>query len=393
MSTVRGTVQLVPRWKKLNEKNRVAWWAAWVGCTVDDSDFTIFLLIMVPIKVRRLVIRRRRGVHRRCGCAVGAHPHRAGFLIGWAGRPPMISIPSGFLGSGGSIAGSARTSPSSSALDWHRHGRRPRRITWEGSAVRCPFARLHKWCGGGLLGQRLAPSARILRAINDTIGWRGMPWVGVLRAGPWRGSEDVEELPVPSANRNTEREQQREEAAATVGDLQPWHAGNSSVSNAADVRCSTTDDFDLGTVRDGTAGATSCMGSMMVGLAMVVANLLGFIAMAFGAGRQAPGSLVVDDHPGRRWAIHHAEPSPQDLSLWILLDFLQQARSLRTGTATRPSLRSSASRWKRGRPLSAVHLSPGSHLRGVVAPRSPTLAVDDHLGFVIPMLIGDHVSA
>ena len=36
------TVKPIPWWKD-------AWWAAWLGWTLDAFDFTVFLLIMVPI--------------------------------------------------------------------------------------------------------------------------------------------------------------------------------------------------------------------------------------------------------------------------------------------------------------------------------------------------------
>src|SRR6201987_2644681 len=39
----------VPWWKEPTKDQWVAWIAAWLGCTLDAFDFTIFLLIMVPI--------------------------------------------------------------------------------------------------------------------------------------------------------------------------------------------------------------------------------------------------------------------------------------------------------------------------------------------------------
>src|SRR5271157_1925444 len=40
---------LVPWWKEPTKDQWLAWWAAWLGWTLDAFDFTIFLLIMVPI--------------------------------------------------------------------------------------------------------------------------------------------------------------------------------------------------------------------------------------------------------------------------------------------------------------------------------------------------------
>ena len=39
----------VPWWKEPTKDQWLAWWAAWLGWTLDAFDFTIFLLIMVPI--------------------------------------------------------------------------------------------------------------------------------------------------------------------------------------------------------------------------------------------------------------------------------------------------------------------------------------------------------
>ena len=39
----------MPWWKEPTKDQWLAWWAAWLGWTLDAFDFTIFLLIMVPI--------------------------------------------------------------------------------------------------------------------------------------------------------------------------------------------------------------------------------------------------------------------------------------------------------------------------------------------------------
>ena len=43
------TVRTVPWWKEPTKDQWMAWIAAWLGWTLDSFDFTIFLLIMVPI--------------------------------------------------------------------------------------------------------------------------------------------------------------------------------------------------------------------------------------------------------------------------------------------------------------------------------------------------------
>src|SRR5499426_3914610 len=39
----------IPWWKEPTKDQWMAWWAAWLGWTLDAFDFTVFLLIMVPI--------------------------------------------------------------------------------------------------------------------------------------------------------------------------------------------------------------------------------------------------------------------------------------------------------------------------------------------------------
>ena len=49
MSSTAANAQQVPWWKEPTKDQWIAWWAAWLGWTLDAFDFTIFLLIMVPI--------------------------------------------------------------------------------------------------------------------------------------------------------------------------------------------------------------------------------------------------------------------------------------------------------------------------------------------------------
>jgi MFS transporter, SHS family, lactate transporter len=49
MTTVVGSAQRIPWWKEPTKDQWLAWWAAWLGWTLDAFDFTVFLLIMVPI--------------------------------------------------------------------------------------------------------------------------------------------------------------------------------------------------------------------------------------------------------------------------------------------------------------------------------------------------------
>src|SRR5580658_3177422 len=49
MSVAADTTKRVSWYKEPTKDQWLAWWAAWLGWTLDAFDFTIFLLIMVPI--------------------------------------------------------------------------------------------------------------------------------------------------------------------------------------------------------------------------------------------------------------------------------------------------------------------------------------------------------
>src|SRR5260221_5781552 len=49
MATTAEIAAKMPWWKEPTKDQWLAWWAAWLGWTLDAFDFTIFLLIMVPI--------------------------------------------------------------------------------------------------------------------------------------------------------------------------------------------------------------------------------------------------------------------------------------------------------------------------------------------------------
>ena len=49
MTTTVGTGGRIPWWMEPTKDQWMAWIAAWLGWTLDAFDFTIFLLLMVPI--------------------------------------------------------------------------------------------------------------------------------------------------------------------------------------------------------------------------------------------------------------------------------------------------------------------------------------------------------
>jgi MFS transporter, SHS family, lactate transporter len=49
MAIATGAAVSIPSWKEPTKDQWIAWSAAWLGWTLDAFDFTVFLLIMVPI--------------------------------------------------------------------------------------------------------------------------------------------------------------------------------------------------------------------------------------------------------------------------------------------------------------------------------------------------------
>ena len=78
----------MPWWKEPTKDQWLAWWAAWLGWTLDAFDFTVFLLIMVPIaKEFNVPLTEVTAVFTiTCGCGWSARPHRAGSPTGSGGR-------------------------------------------------------------------------------------------------------------------------------------------------------------------------------------------------------------------------------------------------------------------------------------------------------------------
>ena len=75
-------------WREPTKDQWLAWWAAWLGWTLDAFDFTVFLLIMVPIAQEfNVPLAEVTAVFTiTCGCGSLVHVPRAGLLIGWGGK-------------------------------------------------------------------------------------------------------------------------------------------------------------------------------------------------------------------------------------------------------------------------------------------------------------------
>src|SRR5215471_11723170 len=180
-------VRDVPWWQEPTKEQWYAWWAAWLGWTLDAFDFTVFLLIMVPISqefgvpLSDVVAILSLTLVARLFGAVGS-----GWLADRVGRklPLMLSIlgyslcnfvagfsPTfGFLFFFRALLGIFMGAewPAGAALAMEQWPIRSRGFM--GGVLQ------GSWSIGFLL------SSVIYGLFFDLIGWRGMLWIGVLPA-------------------------------------------------------------------------------------------------------------------------------------------------------------------------------------------------------------------
>src|ERR1700681_4216402 len=187
MVTVAGAAKPIPWWKEPTKDQWMAWWAAWLGWTLDAFDFTVFLLIMVPIAKEfdvpltavagvlsvTLVMR-----------LVGAVA--SGWLADRIGRKTPLMISIAWFSVCNFIAGFSPTFwflllcrtllgigmgaewPAGAALAME---------TWP--------QRSRGFMGGvlqGSWGVGFLMSSAIYALLYNSIGWRGMLWMGILPA-------------------------------------------------------------------------------------------------------------------------------------------------------------------------------------------------------------------
>ncbi len=222
----------IPWWKEPTKDQWLAWLAAWLGWTLDAFDFTMFLLIMVPISqefhvpLTEVAFVLSVTLWMRLVGAVGS-----GWLADRIGRkiPLMISIlwyslanfAAGFsptftylflfrallgIGMGGEW-------PAGAALAMETWPQRSRGLM--GGVLQ------GSWGLGFML------SSAIYGLFYSYIGWRGMLWIGVLPAlSVLYVRKYVNEPPVWLENRRRQREEQREVRTPLLSIFKPRVLGN-----------------------------------------------------------------------------------------------------------------------------------------------------------------------
>src|SRR6476646_6251427 len=399
MAVAASTATTVAWWKEPTKDQWLAWVAAWLGWTLDAFDFTIFLLIMVPIAkdfgipltevaiVFTLTLWMR---------LVGATA--SGWLADRIGRKKPLMISIAWFSACNLFAGLApsfwllllfRTAlgvgmgaewPAGAALameTWPQRSRGFMSGVLQGS-----------WSIGFLL------SSVIYGLFFDIIGWRGMLWIGVLPAlSIVYIRYFVKEPEVWVENRRLQRTQQREVRAPLIKIFQRgmlgntllacwWKASNFVLYYSIWALFATHLQADLKLTTMGTA------------IPFMVANILSFLGMAFWG--------WTADFIGRRWAMMIpaaiAIPiAPMYLftsdPFWITVGFGLQGAFGGALYSQLPAYLSERFPTEVRATSSAFCYHQGAILGGLVAPVLAYFAVNYQVGLVLPMLVGTCAAA
>jgi SHS family lactate transporter-like MFS transporter len=391
------TLARVPWWKEPTKDQWIAWWAAWLGWTLDAFDFTIFLLIMVPIAnefkvpltdvaaVFTVTLWLR---------LVGATA--SGWLADRVGRKTPLMISIFWYSICNFIAG---FSPSFAFLFFFRAllgiGMGAEWPAGASLAMESWPVRSRGFMSGVLQGSwgiGFAMSALIFATCNDLIGWRGMLWIGVLPALAvvWV-RKYVKEPEVWLENRKKQREQQREVHTPLFAIFKPRFLSNTLLACWWMTSCFVTY-YSIWALFATHLQKDLGLGSLMVGLPLVVANLLGFGAMCFWG--------WVGDVLGRRWSmmlpaffgifitpIYLLTTDP----FWIIGGFWVQSLFAGAIYSQLPSYLTERFPTEVRATASAFTYHTGAISGGLVAPVLTYFAINYQLGFAIPMLIGTTV--
>jgi SHS family lactate transporter-like MFS transporter len=377
----------------------MAWWAAWLGWTLDAFDFTIFLLIMVPIaKEFNVSLTEVTAVFTitlwmRLIGAVGS-----GWLADRIGRktPLMISILwysicnfiAGFSPSFWFLflfrallgIGMGAEWPAGAALAME---------TWP--------ARSRGFMSGvlqGSWGLGFLLSSAIYGLFYDAIGWRGMLWIGILPAlSVVYVRYFVEEPKVWVENRRRQRQENREVKTPLFAIFKRgllmntltacwWMASNFVVYYSIYSLFAAHLQKDLN------------LSAGLVATPLAFANLAGFVAMGMWG--------WVADVLGRRWSMIIPAAiavlvAPLYLLTenftWVAVGFVVQGAFGGAIYSQLPAYLSERFPTEVRATASAFCYHQGAIFGGLVAPVLTYFATSWQIGFAIPMLIGTVVGS
>ena len=389
----------IPWWKEPTKDQWFAWWAAWLGWTLDAFDFTVFLLIMLPISrefgvpLTNVAFVLTLTLWMRLIGAVGS-----GWLADRVGRkiPLMISI----LGYSfcNFIAG---FSPGLLFLIIFRAllgvfmG-----AEWPAGAALAMESwpiRSRGFMSGilqGSWGIGFALSSLLYGLLYSYIGWRGMLWIGVLPAfAVFFVRRYVKEPAVWAENRRLQRALNREVHAPLVSIFKAglltntltacwWMASNFVLYYSLTALFATHLQKDLG------------LSPALVATPFLLFNLVGFVAMGFWG--------WVGDTLGRRWSMIIPAAIAVPLApiyllstdfTWIAVGFVVQGAFGGALYSQLPSYLSERFPTEVRATASAFCYHQGAIFGGFVPLVLTFFAEYYKVGLVVPMLIGTWAAA
>jgi SHS family lactate transporter-like MFS transporter len=393
MATIADVRAPLPWWKEPTKDQWLAWVAAWLGWTLDAFDFTIFLLIMVPIAQAfgaNLVEVAFIGTLTLWLRLVGAVA--SGWLADRIGRktPLMISIlwysicnlAAGLSPSFWLVVffrallgiGMGAEWPAGAALameSWPARSRGFMSGVLQGS-----------WSLGFLL------SSLAYGALYDSIGWRGLLILGVLPALAvvWIRIY-VKEPPVWTENRRLQREQKKE-VRTPLFDIFRLHMLPNTLTACLWMASGFVVYYSVFGMFATHLQKDLQLSPQMVATPLALANLVGFLAMSFWG--------WVADRWGRRWAMI----IPAAIGLFITPlyifptsyavvagAFILQGAFLGAIYGQNPSYLSERFPTEVRATASGFCYHQGAIFGGLTFPVLAWLAAGQPLGFAIPMLI------
>jgi len=396
----RETVSTIPWWKEPTKDQWLAWSAAWLGWTLDAFDFTIFLLIMLPISqefnvpltavtaVFTLTLWMR---------LVGATA--SGWLADRIGRKKPLMISIAWYSACNFIAGF-------SPAFWFLFLFRALLGIGMGAEWPCGAAlameswpiRSRGYMAGVLqaswgIGALLSSAAYGL--LYTSIGWRGLLMIGVLPAlSIVYVRRFVKEPPVWVENRRLQRVQQREVHVPLLKIFKRgllgntltacwWMASGFITYYSINALFATHLQKDLG------------LSPMAVAVPIMLANIGVFLSCGMWG--------VVSDKLGRRWAmiipaLLAIPVAPLYLlstdMFWIAVGFVVQGMCGGGGMQGQmPPYLAERFPTEVRATASAFCYHQGAIFGGFVAPVLAYFAVNYNMGYAIPMLVGTVAAA
>jgi MFS transporter, SHS family, lactate transporter len=388
-------VRDIPWWKEPTRDQWYAYVAAWLGWTLDAFDFTVFLLIMVPISKEfnvslvdvTFVFTLTLWMRLVGACASGWLADRMGRK-----KPLMISI--AWFSVCNFIAGFSPTFwflflfrlllgigmgaewPAGAALameQWPQRSRGFMSGVLQGS-----------WGLGFLL------SSACYWLLFDRFGWRGMLWIGILPALAivyirfW-----VKEPPVWVENQRRQRAENRQVRAPLLAIFKRGIIGN--VLNACWFQCAGfVTYYSINALFATHLQSDLHLSTALIATPLILANLFVFLASS--------GWGIVSDRIGRRWAmISPALVSIIITPIYLLTDntavivtgFILQGFFAGGGMYGQiPAYLNERYPTEVRASATAFSYHVGAICGGLVPPILTFFAINWQLGFAIPMLIG-----